>query len=354
MTGTFLSTAPGRTSIIGNPSDIYGGSVISCATRERAATLIEPAEQLSFEVAGRKSVVTDPEGLKTDGGLSDVAKAVISFLHLGSPRFSLKWSCDIPFSAGLAGSSAMVVAIMNAILAFVGRSEDAFMRAEMSRHAELEHLVFCGYQDAYMCTFGGLHYMDFREKAAFSPFGEDPFGTMEPLHAHVKRHPYVVAHTGTQRDSGSVHSPIRDRWLRGERKVLDGYNRIARIARDGKRALLREDWEALGELMQENHEIQSGLGGTGAEVNGLIDAALDAGALGAKLAGAGHGGAIVALTLNPEPVISALREAGASRILIPEPGPGVTVTPITTQRQRDSAEQALLGGSAKQDVADSG
>lgn len=349
-TETFLSTAPGRSSIIGNPTDMYGGSVISCSTKERAAVLIEASEHLSFEVAGRKCVVRDPRDLTIDGGVFDVAKAVLAFLDLDAPRSSIKWSCDIPFSAGLSSSSAMVVAIMNAVLAFVGRSEHIFVRAEMARHAELRHLVFCGYQDAYMCTFGGLNYMDFRDKESFSDFGEDPFATMEPLHTLVEKHPYVIAHTGKRRDSGSVHNPIRERWLRGEQKVVDGYRRIAQLAREGKRALLREDWEHLGRMMVENHKIQSDLGGASDRVDSLIQAALSAGALGAKLAGAGKGGTIIALTLDPEPVISALREAGASRILIPEPGPGVTVTPIGTPREREAAEKELLDRSAKEDV----
>ena len=50
MTHAFFSTAPGRCGIIGNPTDMYGGSVISCSTRERAAVLIAPSDVLSFEV----------------------------------------------------------------------------------------------------------------------------------------------------------------------------------------------------------------------------------------------------------------------------------------------------------------
>ena len=341
MPEAYLCTAPGRAGIIGNPTDMYGGSVISCSTRERAAVLIEPADTLSFEVAGKRHEVKGPDDLKLDGGYFDVAKAVIDFLDLARARFSLRWACNVPFAAGLSSSSAMIVAILNAILAYLQRSESLFFRAEMARHIELHYMVLCGYQDAYMCTFGGLNYMDFREKQFYRTFGDEPFATMEPLSLHLNGFPFVLGHTGIQRSSGVIHRPIRERWLEGDREVVRSYLRIAHLARMGKRALLAGDWELLGEMMVENHEIQRDLGGSGPENERLIEAALKGQALGAKLAGAGGGGTIIALAPDPEPVIKALKVAGASRILSPEPTPGVTFTPLKTDLDREAAEQEL-------------
>ena len=118
---------------------------------------------------------------------------------------------------------------------------------------------------------------------------------------------------------------IRDRWLEGDRDVVEGYERIAKLAREGKRAFLTRDWEWLGQLMNDNHEIQRDLGGSGPENERLIAAALDAGALGAKLAGAGQGGTIIALHPRPEELVDALRAAGVRRILWPRPVPGVRI-----------------------------
>ena len=349
MPEAILCTAPGRAGIIGNPTDMYGGSVISCSTQERAAVLIEPAERLYFEVAGERHEIKGPGDLKLDGGYFDVAKAVIDYLELSDARFSLRWACDVPFAAGVSSSSAMLVSVLNAVLAYQGRSEHIFFRAEMTRHIEINYLVLCGYQDAYMCTFGGLNYMDFRNKQFYRAFGDEPYATVEPLAPYVGRLPFVLGHTGVQRSSGMVHRPIRERWLEGEREVVRNYLRIAHLARMGKRALLAGDWELLGELMGENHEIQRDLGGSGPENERLIDAALKAGALGAKLAGAGQGGTILALALEPERVIQALKDAGATRILIPKPSPGVTVTCLKTDEDRKQAEQELRRRARQED-----
>ena len=77
--------------------------------------------------------------------------------------------------------------------------------------------------------------------------------------------------------------------------------------------------------MNKNQEVQRRLGASGAAVDALVEVALQNGAIGAKLAGAGQGGTVLALTFEPERTIAALQAAGAGRILIPKPGPGLLV-----------------------------
>jgi mevalonate kinase len=102
---------------------------------------------------------------------------------------------------------------------------------------------------------------------------------------------------------------------------------MAAIAREGKSALLHGDWARLGALMNENHALQRELGGSGEPNEQLIRAALDAGAAGAKLAGAGGGGTIVALWTDPDPapLEAALRAAGAAALYRPEPVSGLAL-----------------------------
>jgi mevalonate kinase len=143
----------------------------------------------------------------------------------------------------------------------------------------------------------------------------------------VERLPFVLGYTGVRHSSGAVHKPIRDRWLEGEPEVVAGYERITEIARVSKKALVLEDWAALGELMNENHAIQRDLGGSGESNEQLITAALEAGALGAKLAGAGDGGTIIALWLDADtsPLEKALKQAGTSAIYRLRVGPGAII-----------------------------
>ena len=97
------------------------------------------------------------------------------------------------------------------------------------------------------------------------------------------------------------------------------------MARATKRALLSGDCEKLASLMTRNHALVRDLGGSGEANEAMIVAALDGGAMSAKLAGAGGGGTIVALTLDADSTIAALKAAGAEAILLPSPTPGLTV-----------------------------
>ena len=323
-----ICSAPGRAGIIGNPTDMYGGAVLSCSVPMRARVMVRPAESLTLETDGRQVTITSWEDLRPQGDRFDLPRAVLDYLRLPPLKAHIRYESEIPMRSGMAGSTALLVALLRAILAWQGDHPGLYPLAEMARYIELNHLgVVCGYQDAYMATFGGLNYMDFRGKQFYRQAEAELFATIEPLDGHVTSLPFLLAYTGVQHASGEVHKPIRERWLEGEPQVVRAYERITEIARMGKKALLLEDWETLGALMNENHAIQRDLGGSGPENERLIEAALAAGAPGAKLAGAGHGGTIIALWPyeETEPLEEALREAGATAFYRPVPAPGVTL-----------------------------
>ncbi|MFO7742659.1 MAG: galactokinase family protein, partial [Anaerolineae bacterium] len=232
---TIVCSAPGRSGVIGNPTDMYGGSVISCSVGLRAYARVEPACELVLETNGEECRIRDREDLRPQGDLFDVVRAILDYMHLPPLTCRLRYESEIPMQSGLSGSTALVVAILQALLACQGRSIGRYRLAERARYIELNYLkVVCGYQDAYMCTFGGLNYMDFRGKQFYRSEEAELFATIEPLDGYVPELPFVLGYTGVQHSSGEVHRPIRERWLEGEREVVDAYERITEIARLGK------------------------------------------------------------------------------------------------------------------------
>src|SRR5262245_38149552 len=322
--GHTVASAPGRCGVVGNPTDMYGGSVISCSTRERAFVSVEPHEHLVLEADQGSVRIQQRADLQLHDDHVDILRAVLAHQRFFGLRAYVRCWSELPFAAGLSGSTAMVVAALRALLEFQGLTYPKHYFAECARSVELNYMgVVCGYQDQYMATFGGINYMDFRDKEFYREVGSEPYGTIEPLAPYLDRLPVILANTGVQHNSGAVHKPIRERWLEGDREVVDAYVRIGKLAREGKKALLHQDWSLLGELMNENHDIQRRLGGSGPENERLIEAALAAGALGAKLAGAGQGGTIIALHADPRSLEPPLLAAGARRVLYPEPSEGV-------------------------------
>lgn len=325
-----VATAPGRCGIVGNPSDMYGGSVISVTTRERATCRIEPAPSLTIASDDQQSVIRSADDLQLRGDKLDIARAVLTYfgLEATSPAFRLAMQTDIPMQAGMAGSTALVVAAVGALDAWFGWRLHPWAIAETARKIESRVMkVLCGYQDQHMAVFGGLNYMDFRGKELLLQGDDEPLATVEALAPYAPTPPLLAAHTGVPHHSGAVHRSPRQRWLDREPLVVESYERIAQLARMAKRALLAGDWPALGALMDENHEIVSGLGGSGEANDRLIRAAREAGAFGAKLAGAGGGGTILVLTDRAEALTAALRSAGADSIWHPAASEGLSVRP---------------------------
>jgi len=321
------ASAPGRAGIVGNPSDMYGGTVISTAVPLRARCTLEPAARLTFQSSTQ---LLTPDTLELAGDAFDVCRVALQGLGftVESAPFALRIETDIPAQSGLAGSSALLTAIVACLLHYRGEAwRTPHALAERVRRIEAQLLqVACGYQDFYMAVWGGLNLMEFRDKQGLGADPDEPWATVEPLTGYLRgvQIPLWLATTGGTRFSGAVHANLRARWEAGERSVVDGMQRIGRLARDAKRALLEQDWTHLAHLMNENYAIIRDLGGSGESLDQLVACAREHGALGAKLAGAGGaGGTVILLTLTPEQTLPAVRELAERVIPIAPCAPGV-------------------------------
>lgn len=286
-------SAPGRAGILGNPSDIYGGSVISCSTPVRNTCTIEESDE--WDLPG-------------DTTLWDAA--IKRFPQ--NKKFKVTWESQVPRSSGLAGSTALLAATLACL---VEVHEDRREFAELVRDIELREAgVVCGYQDAYMVVLGGMKYLNFEGK---HPIDSGPLGSAKDVTLPGQ---FLLITTGVERLSGSVHGPIRDRWLRGDAEVIHAMEELADIADQAKKGVSTND---LGHMMTRNFEIIQMLGGSGDSVDALVNDCLNNGATAAKLAGAGMGGTVIALTDNPQELEQRLREIGYTRFLGLIPGEGL-------------------------------
>ncbi len=337
--------APGRAGIIGNPSDIYGGTVIACSIGERAEVFVREADGIIFDICGHVTHIEDELDLEFGDPLPylDVAKSVWRYLigedrrHLGgldidpAGGFHLRAETSIPMRAGCSGSTAMMVSIVGGILAFFGNRVERYAVAELARHIERVSLgIDCGFQDQYMVVFGGINCLDFRGKEWGWEDDAAAYAMVEPLVEHLAPHlplPMVLANLGRrQGTSGTYHHTPRQRWEAGEEAMVEGMKRIAELARIGKRAMLSGDWQTVADMMNENYEISLKLFGISELNDALIKTALRHGALAAKLSGAGGGGTIIALHEDPPYLAEKLLKHDIKRTIALEPHqPGLEI-----------------------------
>ncbi len=318
---------------MGNPSDMYGGRVVSITTQERAYCTIQENDRLEIIAGEKRATIQHDEDLRLTGDRLDILRATL--LEAGvSPqtaRFRIETRTDIPMRAGLAGSTAIVGAVVGALNSYFGWELNRYQLAEFCRKVEARRMnIMCGFQDQYMTIFGGVNFMQFAGKESLQQQPEEPFAVVEPLQwPNTPDTPdLVLAHTGIQHDSGTVHRSPRQRWEAGEEPFRRNYARIGELGWLARDAILKRQWEALGELMNENHRLVQELGGSGPQNDALIEAARKAGALGAKLAGAGGGGTVIVLTRDRGGMADALRRAGAEQLLAPAAAEGLAIKSI--------------------------
>jgi mevalonate kinase len=120
-----------------------------------------------------------------------------------------------------------------------------------------------------------------------------------------------------------VHGPVIKRWLAGESRIVDAVEEVAELGRLGVAALRDLDYGGLATCMNRNQRVIQAWGGSGAEIDKLVEDCLDAGALAAKLAGAGMGGTVIALSEDLERLEENLCARGYTQFLRPEITPGL-------------------------------
>lgn len=300
-----------RAGLLGNPSDMYGGKVISFLIRDFSARvrlwesphltfLLHPQHDRS-EFSGLDDLVAS---LRRHGyyGMQRVLFATCRRfadycrergLALRKANFTLEYDTDIPRQSGMGGSSAIVIAALRALMRFYRIPPRAIPPPELAILAltvETRELgITAGLQDRVVQAYGGLTYMDFSK----------PRPRYRPMDAGLLPSfglAYVTDDHLGGLESGRVHAPMRYRWERGDPEVKRVMHAIARCAEKGREALRRRDLAELGRLMNRNFDLRRRLyGETGPEVHNiaLVEIARAAG-FPAKLPGSG-GAALILL-----------------------------------------------------------
>ena len=226
---------------------------------------------------------------------------------------SLKIESSIPVAAGL-GSSA-------AVAAAVGVAASQLLNVKLSREKifsiayEAERFVHGTPSgiDPAISTYGGVHLFD-KDKGITSLNVE-------------KDIPLVVGDTGIKRSTGKLVAMVRERRERFPSIVNPIIRTGGKIALHAIKALEMGDINAVGELMNINHALLCAVGVSNKPLDRLIYAARKAGALGAKLTGAGGGGCMIALCLPDklEEVAEAIERAGGTAFVARKTNEGAKI-----------------------------
>jgi mevalonate kinase len=323
-----VASAPAKIILFGEHFVVYGEPAIVLAIDKRAYAKAEFRDDNKLFLRSSNLNLAgffENENFKVEEGNPKEAKmkleplkcAVEKVLEISGEKVGLniEVSSTVPVAAGLGSSAAVASAVAAAVGALLNvkmAKEDVF---RISFEAEkIMHGTPSGVDPA-ISTFGGA--LLFQMDTGFKPLD-------------VKMDiPLVIGNTGVERLTRVQVSKVRS--------VRDKYPQIfesmMRAAREtvlrAIEALKEGDLETLGELMNFNHALLYGLGVSDESLEWLINSARKAGALGAKLTGAGGGGCMIALTDKDkiEKVLEAVQRAGGNAFIARKTDEGVRIEP---------------------------
>lgn len=296
-----------RAGLVGNPSDGYNGRTVSFIIRDLWAEVVlyewDEVEILwSLEDQSRFRTVQD---LAHDvrlhgyyGGVRLVKATIKRFvdyceahrIRLHDRNFSIRYSSTIPRNVGLAGSSAIIVSTLRALMDFYEVSIPLEVQPSLALSVETRELgITGGLQDRVIQCYEGLVSMDFSKTTMTMREGYE-CGVYERLDPALLPPVYVAYCDELGEPTEVVHNNLRQRFDRGDQDVVQAMQTFAGLARDARAALEERDSRRLGELINRNFDTRRSICQL---LSGHIEMIERARSVGATAKFAGSGGAIV-------------------------------------------------------------
>jgi mevalonate kinase len=321
-----VASAPAKIILFGEHFVVYGEPAIVLAIDKRAYAKVENRNDKSLYVRstslnlagyfeGSTFKVEQGDAKEARIKFEPVKQAVEKVLekHGEKTGLNIEINSAVPVGAGLGSSAAVVAASTAAVGALLNvelSKEDIFritFEAEKVVHGTPSGV------DPAISTFGGA--LLFQVDTGFKPLDVK---TSIPL---------VIGDTGVDRSTRIQVEKVRS--------IVNKYPRVAEpMMKAAREIVLRaidafkeNDLETLGALMNVNHALLYGVGVSDESLEWLTNAARKAGALGAKLTGAGGGGCMIALATDDkiEQVLEAIQRAGGRPFIARKTDEGVRV-----------------------------
>jgi D-glycero-alpha-D-manno-heptose-7-phosphate kinase len=296
------SKAPLRLGLAGGGTDVapfselYGGAILNATISMYAYATIKPSadgrivlnsidkqERYSFESS---------EVLNIDGNL-DLHKGIYNRIvreYAHKPlSFELSSYVDAPPGSGLGTSSTLVVAILGAFAEWLNIPLGEYDLAHLAYDIERNDLGMAGgKQDQYAATFGGFNFMEFskEDKVIVNPL------RIRDKYLDELAHNLILYHTETSRLSSEIIARQTKNVMAGNERSIEAMHKLKEQAVRMKEAILKGELDAIGDILDFGWKFKKNLaeGVSNDLIDTIYETAMQNGATGGKVSGAGGGG----------------------------------------------------------------
>lgn len=306
-----ITRSPLRISLGGGGTDLasyyrnHGGYVLAGAINKYVyVTVMRPFNQgiylkySEIESAKEISEVKHP-----------ILREVLRDFNLNTPQIEITTLADIPSGTGLGSSGSFTTALIKALSAHYRRSIQTAELADMACGIEIERLSEpIGKQDQYIAAFGGICEMRFSKD-----------GTVEtsPLNLKVEtvhdlEDNLLLFYTGLSRSAGSILSDQVKKSESNNQNMISNLHFTKEIGMKSRDALVSGNTIEFAKLMNEHWEYKKKrtYGMTNEFIDTTYNLAIENGALGGKLVGAGGGGFLMFYAADKDKLRATMKSCG--------------------------------------------
>lgn len=300
------ASAPGKIILFGEHAVVYGHPAIAApVTQVRATVTIANSEPAGVRLIapdlGKAYWLTEAQ---EHDPLARAVRLVEEATGSTLSQLTVTVRSTIPIASGLGSGAATAAALIRALSRHLSRPDLASDEQVCALAYEVEkihHGTPSGIDNTVVAYEQPVYFVRREPKNLI-----EPFAIAAPLHL-------LIADTGVRSATRHVVGDVRRQWQAERARFDEMFAACGRIVQAARTALEAGDVMQLGRLMDENQRWLEAMTVSSTELEQLIAAARKAGAVGAKLSGAGRGGNMIAL-VTPEmqtSVRQALIKAGA-------------------------------------------
>lgn len=280
-------------------SDLYGGRVLNATISLSTHCHLTPRSDNRVVMEATDFGETcewdleRPEGLSADVGLKlhkAVYQRIVTQYLEGRPiPLTVTTYSDAPPGSGVGSSSSLVVAMVQAYVELLqlplGEYDVAHLAYEIER---IDCALAGGKQDQYAAAFGGFNFMEFEDKDRVIV---NPLRLRDEIINDLESR-LLLYYTGRSRESARIIESqiVASRIPNGD--AVEAMHAIRRTAIEMKEALLRGQVSAVLDILGQSWAIKkrAATGISNSHIDSIAEAAMNAGASGLKISGAGGGG----------------------------------------------------------------
>lgn len=283
-----ITRTPFRISFAGGGSDLpdfyekYGGCVLSTSINRYCYISIHPY----FDETKTLLKYSQNELVQN---LSEIQHSIFNCV-LNERNISgveITSTADIPSGTGLGSSSTFTVGLLNALNCYQGKYMSKGKLADKACEVEIIKLGSpIGKQDQYAAAFGGLNFIRFHRDGEVSV---TPIAMQPNIYCELQKN-LVMFYTGGTRSANSILKEQKNNM--GTEKKLENLRKMCLLAEDMSTALTKNQIDSFGDLLNEGWKLKRTLasGISNPYIDEAYEIAMNNGALGGKLLGAGGGG----------------------------------------------------------------